>query len=54
MIIRQEQPHDYDSVYQVVKTAFATAEQSDGTEQDLVAALRNSNAFIPQLSLVAI
>ena len=54
MIIRQEQPNDYDAVYQVVKTAFSTAEQSDGTEQDLVVALRNSNAFIPQLSLVAI
>lgn len=54
MIIRQEKINDYDTVYQVVKSAFANAEHSDGNEQDLVVALRNSKAFIPQLSLVAI
>lgn len=53
MIIRTEQQADYNSVYQVVKSAFKTAEQSDGNEQDLVNALRQSNAFIPELSLVA-
>ncbi len=53
MNIRQEQPADYDSVYQVVKEAFASAQHSDGTEQDLVVALRKSDAFIPALSLVA-
>lgn len=53
MIIRTEQQTDYNSVYQVVKSAFKTAEQSDGNEQDLVNALRQSNAFIPELSLVA-
>lgn len=53
MHIRQEQPADYDSVYQVVKEAFASAWHSDGTEQDLVVALRKSDAFIPALSLVA-
>ena len=54
MEIRQERPADYEAVYEVVKTAFATAEHSDGTEQDLVAALRHSPSFIPELSLVAV
>lgn len=52
--IRQEQPKDYDIVYQVVKEAFKSAEHSDGNEQDLVVMLRNSMSFIPELSLVAI
>lgn len=51
---RQETKKDYEEVYRVVKTAFETAEYSDGNEQDLIVALRNSNHFIPQLSLVAI
>ena len=37
----------------MVKAAFASAEHSDGNEQDLVTALRNSGAFVPELSLVA-
>ncbi len=53
MIIRQENKKDVDEVYSVVKSAFETAEHSDGTEQDLVVALRGSDGFIPQLSLVA-
>lgn len=53
MTIRTEQQADYESVYQVVKNAFETAEQSDGNEQDLVNALRQSSAFIPELSLVS-
>lgn len=51
--IRQETKEDYEEVYNVVKKAFETAEHSDGNEQDLVVALRNSDNFIPQLSLVA-
>ena len=51
--IRQETPADYDAVYRLVKEAFATADHSDGDEQDLVVRLRKSDAFIPQLSLVA-
>lgn len=54
MEIRQENQDDCEAVYKVVKEAFATAEQSDGNEQDLVNALRNSDSFIPELSLVAI
>ena len=53
MNIRKETPKDYDAVYDLVKQAFATAEHSDGAEQDLVIALRGSSAFIPELSLVA-
>ena len=52
--IRQENKKDYDEVYKVVKTAFETAEHSDGNEQDLVVSLRKSKNFIPELSLVAI
>ena len=51
--IRRETPGDYEAVYRLVKAAFACAEHSDGNEQDLVAALRNSTAFVPELSLVA-
>lgn len=52
--IRQEKKKEYEEVYNVIKTAFETAEHSDGNEQDLVVALRNSNNFIPELSLIAI
>ncbi len=53
MIIRQEEAKDYEAVYSLVKSAFDSAEHSDGNEQDLVNALRNSSSFISQLSLVA-
>ena len=53
MLIRQETSKDYNVVYNLVKEAFIGAEHSDGTEQDLVAALRNGDAFVPELSLVA-
>lgn len=54
MIIRQETDRDYGAVYDLVKKAFETAEHSDGNEQDLVAALRGSQAFVPELSLVGV
>lgn len=53
VIIRKEEPRDYETVCSVVKAAFDRAEHSDGTEQDLVNALRHGEAFIPALSLVA-
>lgn len=52
--IRQENKEDYEEIYNLVKIVFETAEHSDGNEQDLVVALRDSNNFIPQLSLVAV
>ena len=54
MDIRQEQPTDYDAVYQVVKEAFVDAEHTDGDEQNLIVRLRKSKSFIPELSLVAV
>lgn len=54
MEIRQETRSDRACVYEVVKAAFASAEHSDGNEQDLVAALRDSDPFVPELSLVAV
>lgn len=53
LIIRQERADDRDTVYEVVKEAFAKAAYADGDEQDLVNRLRNSAEFIPELSLVA-
>ncbi len=53
MLIRKEEPKDYEIVYSVVKLAFDSAEHADGNEHDLVSALRKGDAFIPELSLVA-
>lgn len=52
-MIRRETPKDYEEVYKLIAEAFATAEHTDGNEQDLVTALRKGSAFIPDLSLVA-
>ncbi len=51
--IGPELESDYKGVYDLIKTSFATAEHSDGTEQDLVENLRKSKAYIPELALVA-
>lgn len=53
MLIRKEEPKDYEIIYSVVKEAFDSAEHSDGNEQDLVNALRKGTAYIPELSLIA-
>lgn len=52
--IRQEIDEDFDNVYGVVKSAFLNATHTTHDEQNLVARLRNSTAYIPELSLVAI
>lgn len=53
MRIRKEEPKDREAVYRLVREAFASAAHADGTEQDLVEALRQDPAFVPALSLVA-
>lgn len=53
IIIRQEIKSDSDKIYNVVKSAFENAEHTDHDEHNLVARLRKSKAFIPELSLVA-
>jgi len=51
--IRQETEKDYGSTQAVVEKAFKNVEHSDHKEQILVEKLRRSDAFIPELSLVA-
>ncbi|MDF2500807.1 MAG: N-acetyltransferase [Anaerosporomusa subterranea] len=54
IIIRQEIGADFDSVYKVVQAAFLNAAHTTHDEQNLVVRLRNSTAFVPALSLVAV
>ena len=51
--IRQEEERDHQQVFQLTEEAFREMEHSDHQEQFLVEKLRKSNAFIPELSLVA-
>lgn len=51
--VRQETEKDYELCERVVEKAFQSANHSRHDEQLLVARLRNSGAFIPELSLVA-
>lgn len=53
MIVRQEQEKDHSQVFKVVENAFKNVEHSDHQEQFLVEKLRKSDAFIPELSIVA-
>lgn len=52
--IRQEHPTDFSAVFKLIETAFKNAEHSDHQEQFLVERLRNSEVFIPELSLIAV
>jgi len=52
MKIRQEQPTDYQEVYELVKKSFATSSHADGTEHDYLNQVRKKDSFIPELSLV--
>ncbi|MFL2105058.1 GNAT family N-acetyltransferase [Desemzia sp. FAM 23991] len=51
--VRQETKKDYIETEAVVEEAFKNEEYTDHTEHFLVARLRKSTAFIPELSLVA-
>ncbi len=53
ILIRQERASDRRAVDSLVLESFKSARHSDGNEHVLVARLRGSNAFIPELSLVA-
>ncbi|HHK5536135.1 TPA: GNAT family N-acetyltransferase [Bacillus mobilis] len=52
--IRQEQQNDYRKTEAVVQQAFLHEEFSDKTEHKLVKRIRECDAFIPQLSIVAV
>lgn len=54
IILRQETEQDYNEVFNLIEQAFNGLELSDHKEQFLVKRLRNSNAFVPELSLVAV
>lgn len=51
--IKQEEPKDFEAVFHLIEKAFETEEKSDHNEQFLVERLRTSDAFIPELSMVA-
>lgn len=53
IIVRQITEADYSTVYNLIKTAFETAEHRDGNEQDFAVNLRNGENYIPELDLVA-
>lgn len=53
-MIRHEQPEDEWSIEQVVKEAFADLDISDHDEHHLVARIRKTDSFVPELSLVAV
>ncbi|MDH4422003.1 N-acetyltransferase [Bacillus cereus] len=52
--IRQEQKNDYRKTEEVVQQAFLHEEFSDKTEHELVKRIRECDAFVPELSIVAV
>ncbi|GIO23568.1 GNAT family N-acetyltransferase [Oceanobacillus sp. J11TS1] len=54
IILRQEQPQDYPKTETLIEQAFRHEEMSDQQEHILVQRIRRSNAFIPELSIVAV
>lgn len=53
VIIRTEVKQNFKAVFEVIKNAFENEEYSDHKEHYLVERLRSSDAFVPELSLVA-
>lgn len=54
IVIRKETKKDYKEVFKLIEKAFKNEKHSDHKEQFLVEKLRNSKAFVPELSIVAI
>ncbi len=54
MIIRQEKQEEYGEIRALVKSAFETAEHTDGNEHNLIDKLRKSDGFVSELALVAV
>lgn len=52
--IRTEHPDDFPLIKNIIRSAFKGMANSDHTEQYLVERLRHSEAYIPELSLVAV
>ncbi|MGV0936323.1 GNAT family N-acetyltransferase [Empedobacter falsenii] len=52
MNIRKEEKSDYEQVFKLIEKAFENEEYSDHREQFLVERLRNSDGFVPDLSIV--
>lgn len=53
VIIREEKPEDFEKVCRLIEAAFRDVKESDHTEHRLVERLRKSEAYIPELSLIA-
>lgn len=53
IIIRQETPSDYPVIFDLIEKAFRSEEYSEHREHFIVQELRKSDAFIPELALVA-
>jgi len=53
LTIRKEEPRDFNAVFNLIEKAFESEKMSDHKEQFLVERLRKSDAFIPELSMVA-
>lgn len=51
--IRPEKATEHEDIYNLIRTAFETAQVSDGSEQDFAVKLRQSGGYIPELALVA-
>lgn len=53
LTIRKEKTKDFKTVFKLIERAFESEKMSDHREQFLVERLRKSEAFIPELSMVA-
>ena len=52
MLIRTERETDFRAIYDLVKSAFATAKVADGDEQYFVERRRRSGGYVPELALI--